>query len=113
MEWINIRDSGEVCSLAFQQEQAIFCLLIVVIGYVTLGRIPVDILPSFKTPAVQVLKIKARVLSRRAPRAGNDARKNASRQDENQLRFRHNLFRRVDRQLYLTPFVGLDRPHLP
>jgi multidrug efflux pump subunit AcrB len=32
-------------------------LLIVVLGYVTLTRIPVDILPSFKTPAVQVLTL--------------------------------------------------------
>lgn len=33
----------------------VLCLFIVVIGYVSLTRIPVDILPSFKTPAVQVL----------------------------------------------------------
>jgi multidrug efflux pump subunit AcrB len=35
----------------------VLCLFIVVIGYVCLGRIPVDILPSFKTPAVQVLTL--------------------------------------------------------
>jgi multidrug efflux pump subunit AcrB len=35
----------------------VLCLLIVVIGYVCVGRIPVDILPSFKTPAVQVLTL--------------------------------------------------------
>lgn len=35
----------------------VVCLLIVVLGYVTLTRIPVDILPSFKTPAVQVLTL--------------------------------------------------------
>ncbi|MEX2139449.1 MAG: efflux RND transporter permease subunit [Pirellulales bacterium] len=35
----------------------VLCLLIVVLGYVTLTRIPVDILPSFKTPAVQVLTL--------------------------------------------------------
>ncbi len=35
----------------------VLCLMIVVLGYVTLTRIPVDILPSFKTPAVQVLTL--------------------------------------------------------
>ncbi|MGE3805082.1 MAG: efflux RND transporter permease subunit [Gemmataceae bacterium] len=35
----------------------VFCLLIVVVGYVCLDRIAVDILPSFKTPAVQVLTL--------------------------------------------------------
>ncbi len=35
----------------------VLCLLIVVLGYVTLTRIPVDILPSFRTPAVQVLTL--------------------------------------------------------
>ncbi|MBI3840057.1 MAG: efflux RND transporter permease subunit [Planctomycetia bacterium] len=35
----------------------VLCLLIVVIGYVSLTRIPVDLLPSFKTPAVQVLTL--------------------------------------------------------
>ncbi len=35
----------------------VLCLLIGVIGYVCLRRIPVDILPSFKTPAVQVLTL--------------------------------------------------------
>ncbi|MCU0707054.1 MAG: efflux RND transporter permease subunit [Pirellula sp.] len=35
----------------------VLCLLICVLGYVTLRRIPVDILPSFKTPAVQVLTL--------------------------------------------------------
>jgi multidrug efflux pump subunit AcrB len=35
----------------------VFCLFIAVIGYVCLTRIPVDILPSFKTPAVQVLTL--------------------------------------------------------
>ncbi len=35
----------------------VLCLLIVVLGYVTLSRIAVDILPSFKTPAVQVLTL--------------------------------------------------------
>jgi multidrug efflux pump subunit AcrB len=35
----------------------VLCLLIVVIGYACLSRIPVDILPSFKTPAVQVLTL--------------------------------------------------------
>lgn len=35
----------------------VLCLLIVVLGYVTLTRIAVDILPSFKTPAVQVLTL--------------------------------------------------------
>lgn len=35
----------------------VMCLLIVVLGYVTIGRIAVDILPSFKTPAVQVLTL--------------------------------------------------------
>jgi multidrug efflux pump subunit AcrB len=35
----------------------VVCLLIVVLGYVTISRIPVDILPSFKTPAVQVLTL--------------------------------------------------------
>src|SRR5258708_5705588 len=35
----------------------VFCLLIVVIGYVCLDRVPVDILPSYKTPAVQVLTL--------------------------------------------------------
>lgn len=35
----------------------VLCLLIVVLGYVTLTRIAVDILPSFRTPAVQVLTL--------------------------------------------------------
>jgi len=35
----------------------VLCLLIGVIGYVCVSRIPVDILPSFKTPAVQVLTL--------------------------------------------------------
>jgi multidrug efflux pump subunit AcrB len=35
----------------------VLCLCIAVIGYVCLSRIPVDILPSFKTPAVQVLTL--------------------------------------------------------
>lgn len=35
----------------------VVCLMIVVLGYVTLSRIPVDILPLFKTPAVQVLTL--------------------------------------------------------
>jgi multidrug efflux pump subunit AcrB len=35
----------------------VLCLFIVVLGYVCLTRIPVDILPSFKTPAVQVLTL--------------------------------------------------------
>src|SRR5438309_2275119 len=35
----------------------VLCLFISVIGYVCLTRIPVDILPSFKTPAVQVLTL--------------------------------------------------------
>jgi multidrug efflux pump subunit AcrB len=35
----------------------VLCLLIVVLGYVCLRRVPVDILPSFKTPAVQVLTL--------------------------------------------------------
>ncbi len=35
----------------------VMCLLIVVLGYVALSRIPVDILPSFRTPAVQVLTL--------------------------------------------------------
>ncbi|MGE3315649.1 MAG: efflux RND transporter permease subunit [Planctomycetaceae bacterium] len=35
----------------------VLCLIIVVLGYVTVSRIPVDILPSFKTPAVQVLTL--------------------------------------------------------
>src|SRR5919201_5305276 len=35
----------------------VLCLFIIVIGYVCLSRIPVDILPSFKTPAVQVLTL--------------------------------------------------------
>jgi len=35
----------------------VLCLMIVVLGYVTLTRIPIDILPSFKTPAVQVLTL--------------------------------------------------------
>lgn len=35
----------------------VVCLMIVVLGYVTLPRIPVDILPLFKTPAVQVLTL--------------------------------------------------------
>src|SRR5262244_568336 len=35
----------------------VLCLFIAVIGYVCLTRIPVDILPSFKTPAVQVLTL--------------------------------------------------------
>jgi len=33
------------------------CLLICVLGYVTIKKIPVDILPSFRTPAVQVLTL--------------------------------------------------------
>src|SRR5262245_53853820 len=35
----------------------VLCLFIVVIGYVSLTKVPVDILPSFKTPAVQVLTL--------------------------------------------------------
>ncbi len=35
----------------------VLCLMIVVLGYVTVTRIPVDILPSFRTPAVQVLTL--------------------------------------------------------
>jgi multidrug efflux pump subunit AcrB len=35
----------------------VLCLFIIVLGYVCLTRIPVDILPSFKTPAVQVLTL--------------------------------------------------------
>lgn len=35
----------------------VMCLLIVVIGYVSVSRIAIDILPSFKTPAVQVLTL--------------------------------------------------------
>src|SRR3990172_8605385 len=35
----------------------VLCLMIVVLGYVTLSRIAVDILPLFKTPAVQVLTL--------------------------------------------------------
>jgi multidrug efflux pump subunit AcrB len=35
----------------------VLCLFIAVIGWVCLRRIPVDILPSFKTPAVQVLTL--------------------------------------------------------
>src|SRR6266849_107183 len=35
----------------------VLCLFIVVIGYVCVNRIAVDILPSFKTPAVQVLTL--------------------------------------------------------
>src|SRR3989337_1285543 len=35
----------------------VLCLMIVVLGYVTISRIPIDILPSFKTPAVQVLTL--------------------------------------------------------
>src|SRR5713226_1492402 len=35
----------------------VLCLFIAVIGYVCLQRVPVDILPSFKTPAVQVLTL--------------------------------------------------------
>src|SRR5262245_60788921 len=35
----------------------LLCLFVGVIGYVCLTRIPVDILPSFKTPAVQVLTL--------------------------------------------------------
>ncbi len=35
----------------------VLCLFIVVIGYVCLTRVPVDILPSYKTPAVQVLTL--------------------------------------------------------
>lgn len=35
----------------------VMCLLICVMGYVTIKRIPVDILPSFRTPAVQVLTL--------------------------------------------------------
>ena len=33
------------------------CLFIVVIGYVCLDRVPVDILPVYETPAVQVLTL--------------------------------------------------------
>jgi multidrug efflux pump subunit AcrB len=35
----------------------VLCLFIGVLGWVCLSRIPVDILPSFKTPAVQVLTL--------------------------------------------------------
>ncbi len=35
----------------------VFCLLTAVIGGITITMIPVDILPSFKTPAVQVLTL--------------------------------------------------------
>src|SRR5713226_1950217 len=35
----------------------VLCLFIAVIGYVCLNRIAVDILPSFRTPAVQVLTL--------------------------------------------------------
>ena len=35
----------------------VLCLLICVLGYVTIKKIPVDILPSFRTPAVQVLTL--------------------------------------------------------
>jgi len=35
----------------------VLCLFIVVIGYVCVTRVPVDILPSYKTPAVQVLTL--------------------------------------------------------
>ncbi len=35
----------------------VLCLFIVVIGYVCLGRVPVDILPTYETPAVQVLTL--------------------------------------------------------
>ena len=35
----------------------VLCLLILVMGYVCLRRIAVDILPSFRTPAVQVLTL--------------------------------------------------------
>src|SRR5262249_16093308 len=35
----------------------VLCLFIVVIGYVCLTRVPVDILPAYETPAVQVLTL--------------------------------------------------------
>src|SRR5258708_28054660 len=35
----------------------VLCLFIAAIGYVCIDRIPVDILPSFKTPAVQILTL--------------------------------------------------------
>jgi multidrug efflux pump subunit AcrB len=35
----------------------VLCLFIVVIGYVSLTRVPVDILPTHDTPAVQVLTL--------------------------------------------------------
>ncbi len=35
----------------------VLCLAILVIGMTTLGNIPVDILPQFKTPAVQILTL--------------------------------------------------------
>ena len=35
----------------------VLCLFILVIGYVCLTRVPVDILPSYKTPAVQVMTL--------------------------------------------------------
>ncbi len=35
----------------------VLCLFIVVIGYVCVGRVPVDILPSYETPAVQILTL--------------------------------------------------------
>src|SRR5688572_22279038 len=35
----------------------VLCLFICVIGYVCLTRVPVDILPMFHTPAVQVLTL--------------------------------------------------------
>jgi multidrug efflux pump subunit AcrB len=35
----------------------VLCLFIVVIGYVCVGRVAVDILPTYKTPAVQVLTL--------------------------------------------------------
>src|SRR5262245_9452848 len=35
----------------------VLCLFIVVIGYVCLSRVPVDILPAYETPAVQVLTL--------------------------------------------------------
>ena len=34
---------------------AVMALVIVIIGVTVLNRIPVDILPSFQTPAVQIL----------------------------------------------------------
>ncbi|TVS20634.1 MAG: efflux RND transporter permease subunit [Planctomycetaceae bacterium] len=35
----------------------VLCLFIAVIGYVSLTRLPVDILPTYDTPAVQVLTL--------------------------------------------------------